>query len=270
MDDMRKDGSENAMAVAVKIESQPSSTEMICQCYAPHAEMIDIEQVLATQMRQKVVELDLIVPQDKPDIKQIIDVYVKKLKIKQIDVICNKVVLRGQMEVKVMYVANLPDGPVHAFEDENIKFTRDIDIEGALPGMNATADGTVEYIDFDFEDCAPKKVHISIVLKLWTRVTTITAVEISAMTEPEGEEVTVSEAESAVGMNLSINGKTGEVTANRVNIRTGPGMNYPSITKVNKGEDLTIKEKAFGWYKVVLPDKTTTGWIAGWFVDLDV
>lgn len=268
MDNMTQNGASGAVA-AIRVETQ-AATQMVCSCYVPEAETIDVEQVLATQMRQKVVEIDLCVPEGKPDIRQVIDVYVKKLKVKQVDVICDKVVLRGHMEIKVMYVADLPGGPVHAVEQENIKFTRDIDVEGAAPQMKATADCTVEYIDYDFDECDPRKVHVTAVLKFWTRVTTVTAVEISALAGVEGEEVTVTEAESSAGENLSINGKTGEVTANRVNVRTGPGMNYPSITKVNKGEDLTIKEKAFGWYKVVLPDKTTTGWIAGWFVDLDV
>ena len=268
MDDIRQN--EAPAIVSVNIETQPETSEMICHCYQPGAETIDVEQVLATQMRQKVVEFDLIVPDDKPDIKQIIDIYVKKLKIKQIDVILDKVVLRGNMEVKVMYVADLPSEPVHAFEKDQIKFTRDIDVEGATPEMKATADCTVEYIDYDFDECDHRKIHITIVLKFWTRVTTITEMDIVALGTVENEEVTVTEAESTAGADLSINGKTGMVTANRVNVRTGPGMNYPSVTKVNKGEMLTIKEKAFGWYKVVLPDKTTTGWVAGWFVDLNI
>ncbi|MCP6428960.1 SH3 domain-containing protein, partial [Klebsiella pneumoniae] len=57
------------------------------------------------------------------------------------------------------------------------------------------------------------------------------------------------------------------VTGNTVNIRSGPGTNFPVVTKVNKGTTLTVKEQAFGWYKVVLTDGATTGWIASWLVN---
>ena len=63
---------------------------------------------------------------------------------------------------------------------------------------------------------------------------------------------------------------TGTVSANNVNVRTGPGTNFPSITKINKGTVVTIKEQAFGWYRVVLPDGSTTGWVASWLVETGV
>lgn len=56
------------------------------------------------------------------------------------------------------------------------------------------------------------------------------------------------------------------VTANGVNVRTGPGTNFPVVTQVNKGDVVTLKDQAFGWNKVVLGDGNTTGWIAGWLL----
>lgn len=310
----------STVAVAAGVTTAASS-ELICECHQPGPEMIDIEQVLAAEMRQKVVEFDMWVPDRKPDIGQIVDVYVKDVEIKTIDVIPNKVIVRGDMRVKVMYVANLPNEPVHAIEMAHVKFTRDIDVEGAMPQMKATADCTVEYVDYDFSECEPRKAHVTIVLKFWTRVTTTTEMEIYALSPvdqmgvtenttasasvesmansyqftetqvsseqmgstnfanesmqktlpsvPEGE-IVVTEPEAIAGTNLSINGTMGTVSGNRVNVRTGPGTNYPSLTKVNRGDVVTIKEQAFGWYKVVLPDGNTTGWIAGWFVNTDI
>lgn len=65
-------------------------------------------------MKQKVVEFDMFVPAQKPDIEQIVDVYVKDVEINSVDVIPNKVIIRGDLEVKVMYVADLPNQPVPA------------------------------------------------------------------------------------------------------------------------------------------------------------
>lgn len=276
-------------------------------------ETIEVEQVLAAEMRQKVVEGDMIVPNLKPDIHQVVDVYVKDIKISSIDIICNKVIVRGELEVKVMYVANLPNEPVHAFEKKHIKFTRDIDVEGAMPGMQATADCNVEYIDYDFNDCEPRKVHVTLVLKFWTRVTTVTQMDVKVLSSLDGGCTTTSTSASMsastmasaadlaqssgtacqnaavecqvqtplppfiqnveviqpeAGTSQSVSGMKGTVRANRVNLRTGPGTNYPSIQKLNKGDELTVKEQAFGWYKVVMNDGETTGWIASWFVNV--
>ncbi|MEG6585215.1 SPOCS domain-containing protein [Dendrosporobacter sp. 1207_IL3150] len=287
------------------------SADVICGCPEPGPETIEVEQVLAAEMRQKVVEFDMFVPEQKPDIEQVVDVYVKDVCIKSVDIIPNKVIIRGDLEVKVMYVADLPDQPVHAFERKNIRFTRDIDVDGADPDMKATADVQVEYVDYDFHRRHDdRKVHITIVLKFWTRVLTTTQMDVYALTpvdevgvfesnkastssddsvsaskftddtvsasqtgggdieafSPENMLVT-GPLESTAGMNMSINGTLGSVTGNNVNVRTGPGTNFPSIRKVNRGESVTIKEQAFGWYRVVLSDGSTTGWIASWLVD---
>lgn len=321
MSDATRHGHSTVMSSNVSIQAgvtTAQSSELICECYQPGQETIDIEQVLAAEMRQKVVEFDLMVPRRKPDIKQVVDVYVKDVCINTIDVIPNKVIIRGDMRVKVMYVADLPNEPVHAIEKEHVKFTRDIDVEGAMPEMKATADCTVEYVDYDFSECEPRKAHVTIVLKFWTRVTTTTEMEIYATTPADqagalehttasasagsaanshqftqtqvsseqmggtgfapGEanlppivtgEVEAVEPKASAGTTMSISGSTGRVTGNNVNVRTGPGTNYPSLGKVNRGDVVTIKEQAFGWYKVVLPDGSTTGWIASWFVDTD-
>lgn len=311
MSDEKSRADERAFASAPGVTTVASS-EMVCACFQAGPEVIDVEQVLAAEMRQKVVEFDMIVPPRKPEIKQVVDVYVKDVAIKSIDVLRNRVVIRGDLKTKVMYVAALPNEPVHAIEKAHIPFTRDIEVEGALPGMKATADCTVEYVDYDQSECEPRKVHVTIVLKFWTRVTTTTEMEIVALSpvdqtgvyesgsaamaaegmtsaaqkgqtpeaaaqmsaetaqalpplQVEGE-VVVTEPQSSAGESLSISGTTGTVTGNRVNVRTGPGTNYPSLAKVNQGDVVTIKEQAFGWYKVVLPDGNTTGWIASWFV----
>ncbi|SFL63502.1 SPOCS domain-containing protein [Pelosinus propionicus] len=297
---------------------------MMCGCPEPGPETISVEQVLGAEMKQKVVEFDMTVPDPKPDIEQIIDVYVKDVDIDSVDVIRNKVIIRGDLEVKVMYVADLPNQPVHAFERRHVRFTRDIEIEGAEPGMDATADVVVEYVDYDFH-CHHnrRKVHITIVLKFWARVIAMTEMDVYGLTpiteygqieynsansqngsyasgnmgdddytvsasqtgggdidavgyennfitsagngEYENMYVTGPGITQTAGTKMGISG-TATITGNSVNIRTGPGTNFPVVTKVNKGEQVTIKEQAFGWYKVVLSGGTT-GWVASWLAN---
>ncbi|HWR45008.1 SPOCS domain-containing protein [Sporomusa sp.] len=282
------------------------SSELECGCPEPGPETIEVEQVLGAEMAQRVVELDMIVPAQKPDIEQVLDVYVKELEITKIDVIRDKVIVRGELEVKVMYVADLPNQPVHAFEKQHIRWTRDIVVDGAEPDMKATSDVVVEFVDYDFH-CHHdrRKVHVTIVLKVWARVVTTTEMDVYALSpidevgvitgttstdkvsasQFDNETVTASETgggdiEAFGEQNVIVTGPvtptagtpttvsgTVTVTGNTVNVRTGPGTNFPVVTKLNKGATLTVKEQAFGWYKVVLSDGTTTGWIASWLVN---
>jgi hypothetical protein len=283
------------------------SAELVCGCPEPGPEKIIVEQVLGAQMAQKVVEFDMIVPAQKPPIEQVVDVYVKNLECTSIDVINDKVIIRGEFDVKVMYVADLPDQPVHAFERENIRFTRDIVIEGAEPEMKATSDMQVEYVDYDFEcNNDRRKVHITLVIKVWARVVTTTEMDVYALSPIDqiGEPIeqataastfnseTVSAAATGggnisafgvenilvtgaevmplmptTGTQVAVSGTT-TVTGSVVNVRTGPGTNFPIVTKVNRGATVTLRDQAFGWYRVVLADGTTTGWIASWLLSV--
>ncbi len=268
------------------------SAELVCGCPEPGPATIQVEQVLGANMEQRVVEFDMTVPDPKPSIEQVIDVFVKDVCIKSVDVIPNKVIVRGKLEVKVLYVADLPSQPVHAFEREQ-RWTRDIVVEGAMPDMKATADVLVEYIDYDFHRRHnDRKVHITIVLKVWTRVVTTTEMDVYALSpidEVGVVEVTSASASDALayasvvstgnvivtgpgveptaGVSMGVSG-TATVTGARVNVRTGPGTNFPVVTQVNTNDVVTLKDQAFGWYRVVLSDGSTTGWIAGWLLSV--
>jgi len=273
------------------------SASLACQCPEPGPETIEVEQVLGMDMAQRVLEFNMAVPDPKPDIEQVIDVYVKNLEITKVDIIPNRVIVRGDLEVKVMYVADLPKQPVHAFEKENIRWTRDIEIEGAVPNMKATADVVVEYVNYDFDKANPRQVYITIVLKVWTRVVTTTEMDVYALTpvdqlgEMENTTASASQNMSSGPSSASHYASYGEanvivsgpgitptagtpntvsgtvtVTGNKVNVRSGPGTNFPVIVQVNKGEVVTLKDQAFGWNKVVLGDGNTVGWIAGWLL----
>jgi uncharacterized protein YgiM (DUF1202 family) len=189
-DELKRQVSEATTTSASTIEPvsgsgmRDDSGVMYGGCSQPMPETIEIEQVLGAQSHQLVVEFDMLVPDGKPDIHQVIDAYVKDVEIMDVDVIPDKVIIRGIMEVKVMYVANLPDKPVHAVEKRHVNYTQYVDLPGAEPDMNATADVEVEFIDYDF-DCwhdDRRKVHVVIVLNLWARVTATTAMDVIAMT----------------------------------------------------------------------------------------
>ena len=114
---------------------------------------IIVRQVVAEKEKQKVLDIHIVVPDKKPAIEQIVDVFVKDLEINCVDVITDKVIVRGEFEVKAVYVACLPDQPVHAVEIKHYKWTQDIDMPGARRGMDADASVVIEFVDYDVDEC---------------------------------------------------------------------------------------------------------------------
>lgn len=118
-----------------------------------------VRQVIGEREKQKVLDLHICVPHHKPAIEQIVDVFVKDVEVSCIDVITDRVIVRGELEVKAIYVACLPDQPVHAIEVKHYKWTQDIDIPGARRGMDADAGVIVEFVDYDVEECSRAYKH---------------------------------------------------------------------------------------------------------------
>lgn len=120
--------------------------------YSVGPQSMVVQQVLGARETQKSIDIHVRVPRHKPSIEQIIDVMVKRLRITSVDVIPDKVVVRGEFEVKALYVACLPRQPVHAVEVWPVRFTAYVDIRGARRGMDADANVMVEFIDYDVDE----------------------------------------------------------------------------------------------------------------------
>lgn len=113
---------------------------------------IIVRQIIGETEKQKALDIHVVVPDRKPAIEQIVDVFVKEVEVNSVDVITDKVVVRGEFEIKAIYVACLPDQPVHAVEIKHYRWTLDIDVPGARRGMDAEASVVVEFVDYDVDD----------------------------------------------------------------------------------------------------------------------
>ena len=283
-----------------------------CEPVPPQMEKIKVEQVIAAGSAQRVLEINVAVPAEKPSIAQVVKMIVKNLEVTDVKVIPNKVIVTGEFDVKVMYVAALPDQPVHAVEIENYRFTKDIPLEGVTPEMDAKADAVLEYSDYEFEhgkhhhhkhkdakeNCHydhhhehdGRNVRLTLVIKVWAKVFDHVEMEVLAspliVEEEDGSKTVVSASDfekdtiSAEelkkkyeevqvgpvipGAEITPTTGTAIVTGNSVNVRSGPGVNFPVVAKVNKGKKVTLRETAFGWYRVTFDN--TDGWIAGWLL----
>ena len=115
-------------------------------CYLP--KMV-VNQVIGEGQAQEALTIHLCIPQPKPSAQQIIDVFVKKLGITHVHVTTDCVIVRGDFELKAIYVACRPTQPVHAVEARCVHFTAHVPICGVRCGMEADAAVTVEYVDYD-------------------------------------------------------------------------------------------------------------------------
>ncbi len=131
---------------------QTSYTCNPCPTLGVQTGTIIVRQVIGERERQKVLDIHIVVPDAKPSIEQIVDVFVKDVCVHCVEVITDKVIVRGDFEIKAIYVADLPEQPVHAVEIRHYKFTQDIDLPGARKGMDADASVLVEFVDYDFDE----------------------------------------------------------------------------------------------------------------------
>jgi hypothetical protein len=132
--------------------SEECQRPVICQkqwiepCYPP---TIIVNQVIGEGEAQEALTIHLCIPQPKPSARQVIDVFVKKLRITHVHVTTDCVIVHGDFELKAIYVACRPTQPVHAVEARRVRFTAHVPICGVRCGMEADASVTVEYVDYD-------------------------------------------------------------------------------------------------------------------------
>lgn len=55
----------------------------------------------------------------------------------------------------------------------------------------------------------------------------------------------------------------GKITISNLNVRSGPGNNFPVVGKVTSGDKLNVYGKADGWYIVKLPNQNSIGCVEG-------
>ncbi|MGI6534767.1 MAG: SH3 domain-containing protein [Peptococcia bacterium] len=62
----------------------------------------------------------------------------------------------------------------------------------------------------------------------------------------------------------SVTGGTVKITANVLNVRQGPGTNYPLVTKIGLNEQHNVLAQQNGWYKIKVNNQE--GWVSGDYV----
>ncbi|HHV61065.1 MAG TPA: DUF3794 domain-containing protein [Firmicutes bacterium] len=132
------------------------------------------EEIVGQAEQTSVVKATVGVPPGNPSISRVITV-TARAKVKEVEVIQDKVIVDGILHITVLYVGALPDQPVFAAQD-TISFLTFVQIPGAMPGMLAVADVDVQKATA--EPIGPRAFDVRVVLKTWTIVTEIRTIPI--------------------------------------------------------------------------------------------
>lgn len=128
---------------------------------------LKLDEVVGEDTTQVVLRDSAEIPDPKPDVAKVIETKVDNVEITSTSVIKDKVLIKGAVEVQVIYVSDKPDQAVHVLH-RRLNFRTFVNIPGAAPGMDVDIKAMVE-----FADAQPEVAHLNIevVLKLTAKVT---------------------------------------------------------------------------------------------------
>ena len=126
-----------------------------------------VDHLVGEASTQVILEDTSSPPDPKPDAEKILDCRVENIEIEKVEVIRNKVIVRGTVEAKVIYVAMKPSQSVHAMH-KKMSFRTFVDIPGADRDMDVAVTPMVEFIKAETRGA---KVHCEAVVKIVVRVT---------------------------------------------------------------------------------------------------
>ncbi|MGQ9754794.1 MAG: SPOCS domain-containing protein [Desulfotomaculales bacterium] len=172
----RKSARELAVDAVLSVKAEGTATRELTVVVhiQGHPELKKIRlflaQVVGEAVQQVVLRETGRIPDQKPPAQKVLDVFVHSVEVTETEILANKVIVRGAVEVKVTYVSTAVDQPVHAFE-ERITFNVAVPIPGAKPDMTVQVTVTVEHASGDLVN--EREVAKSIVLRVGVRVTRV-------------------------------------------------------------------------------------------------
>lgn len=168
--------------------TQPREVRVVTNCSGATTETVElnIEELVGEDTSQVVVRENFEVPEPKPCPAKVINVSVEEIEATDVKIIQNKVIVRGTLEVKVIYVSAEKDQAVHAVHHRT-NFRTFVEIRGATDGMETDVRPTVEYINAEPENC---EINLEAVIKVRVRVTETMRREVCvAVVAPPPDEV---------------------------------------------------------------------------------
>ncbi|GAB6179088.1 hypothetical protein JCM14036_04070 [Desulfotomaculum defluvii] len=129
---------------------------------------LDMESLVAEECKQVIIRDAREIPAGKPDVDKVREITVGDVEIRDVDIIQDKVLIKGTIEFEILYIAMNERKSLHTIHRE-VDFKTFIDVPGARPGNEADIDVEVEWANVKLErDC---ELLIEAVLNVCARVT---------------------------------------------------------------------------------------------------
>ena len=105
----------------------------------PEFTLLKMDSLVGESSSQVVLKDTFYTPEPKPNVEKILDTTVDDIKITEKKVIRDKVIVKGYVDVQIVYVAALSDQPVHA-TNRRILFNSFVEIIGAREDLDVEVD----------------------------------------------------------------------------------------------------------------------------------
>jgi nucleoid-associated protein YgaU len=144
---------------------------------------LKLDQEVGSGETQVVLRGTMAIPDPKPDIMKVLEAKVNDTKVTDTDILDGKVLIRGEVEVEVVYVSAEPDQAVHAMH-QRLNFRTFVEVEGAAPGMDVDVRIEPEFVS---AEQAGDSVHSEVVLAVEATVTEMVQLDVYVPGEEEEE-----------------------------------------------------------------------------------
>jgi len=128
---------------------------------------LKVDREIGTGETQVVLRETEEVPTEKPDIAKVIESRVDKTDVTETKILNGKVLVRGYVDVEVIYVSDKPGQDVHALH-QRLNFRTFVPVSGAEPDMDVKVKAEPEFVSVEQVGA---DVHKEVVLKVKATVT---------------------------------------------------------------------------------------------------
>jgi len=137
-------------------------------------ERLKVDREIGTGETQVVLRETTEVPESKPDVMKVLELWVDKTEVTETNILKEKVLIRGYVEVEIVYVSTKPDQAVHALH-QRLNFRTFVVVPGAEHDMKVKVKVSPEYVNVDQQGV---DLHTEVVLKVKATVTELTQLNV--------------------------------------------------------------------------------------------